>query len=59
MPSARPGALLVWEHVLDDVGGLPGARGVDPEVPTRWLVDIPGGVRTVYVWGLLQQVSDG
>ncbi len=56
VPPARPGALLVWEHVLDDVVGLPGARSVDPEVPTRWIVDLPG-VRSVYVWGLLQQVT--
>jgi hypothetical protein len=42
--------------VLDDVVGLPGARSVDPEVPTRWIVDLPG-VRSVYVWGLLQQVT--
>ena len=57
VPPARPDGLLVWEHVLDDVVDLPGARGVDPEVPTRWEVHLPDGVRTVYVWGLLQQVS--
>ncbi len=57
VPPARPGDLLVWEHVLDDVVDLPGARSVDPEVPTRWEVHLPGGVRTVYVWGLLQQVT--
>jgi hypothetical protein len=58
VPPALAGALRVWEHVLDDVVGLPGARGVDPEVPTRWELHLPGGLRTVYVWGLLQQVSD-
>ncbi|SOC51741.1 hypothetical protein SAMN05660748_3831 [Blastococcus aggregatus] len=38
--------LRVWEHVLDDVVVLPGARSVDP-----------GGVRTTFVWGLLQRVD--
>src|SRR4051812_25664111 len=59
VPPARAGALAVWEHVLDDVIRLPGARSVDPEVPTRWEVHLPGGLRTVYVWGLLQQVTGG
>jgi hypothetical protein len=57
--AARDGALLVWEHVLDDVVGLPGARSVDPEVPTRWEVHLPGGMRTDFVWGLLQRVTRG
>jgi hypothetical protein len=57
VPPAGAGRLLVWQHVLDDVVGLPGARGVDPEVPTRWEVHLPGDVRTVHVWGLLQQVA--
>jgi hypothetical protein len=59
VPPAAAHRLLVWEHVLDDVAGLPGARGVDPEVPTRAVVHLPGGVRTVFVWGLLQQVTRG
>jgi hypothetical protein len=57
VPPAGAGDLLVWQHVLDDVVDLPGARSVDPEVPTRWEVHLPGSVRTVYVWGLLQQVT--
>ena len=57
VPPAHAGALLVWEHVLDDVVDLPGARSVDPEVPTRWEVHLPGGLRTVHVWGLLQRVT--
>ena len=59
VPAAHADRLLVWQHVLDDVVGLAGARSVDPEVPTRWEVHLPGGLRTVYVWGLLQQVSGG
>jgi hypothetical protein len=47
----------VWEHVLDDVVGLPGARSVDPGVVTRWEVHLPGGIRARFVWGLLQEVS--
>ena len=54
---ARAGALVVWEHVLDDVVALPGARSVDPGAPTRWEVHLPGGVRAQFVWGLLQQVK--
>ena len=54
---ARAGALGVWEHVLDDVVGLPGARSVDPRVVTRWEVHLPGGVRARFVWGLLQEVT--
>ena len=57
VPPARAGALAVWEHVLDDVVGLPGARSVDPGFPTRWEVHLPGGVRATFVWGLLQRVS--
>jgi hypothetical protein len=48
---------VVWEHVLDDVIGLPGATSVDPGVVTRWEVHLPGGLRTTFVWGLLQRVS--
>ena len=57
VPPARPGALRVWEHVLDDVIGLPGAESVDPQVVTRWDVRLPGGRRARFVWGLLQQVA--
>ncbi|RZU33573.1 hypothetical protein [Blastococcus saxobsidens] len=56
VPAASPGRLLVWEHVLDDVVGLPGAVAVDPGVVPRWEVRLPGGERAVFVWGLLQQV---
>ena len=41
----------------DDVVALPGARSVDPGVVTRWLVELPGGVRATFVWGLLQRVD--
>jgi hypothetical protein len=59
VPPARPGRLLVWQHVLDDVVGLPGAESVDPGVVSRWDVRLPGGQRARFVWGLLQQVSRG
>ena len=54
---AGTSALRVWEHVLDDVIGLPGAASVDPGVVTRWEVHLPGGERAQFVWGLLQQVT--
>jgi hypothetical protein len=57
VPLARRGALRVWEHVLDDVVGLPGAQSVDPGVVTRWEVHLPGGARARFVWGLLQEVA--
>jgi len=57
LPRARAGALRVWEHVLDDVIGLPGAVSVDPGVATRWEVHLPDGTRAQFVWGLLQQLS--
>ena len=56
VPPARAGELLVWEHVLDDVVDLPGARSVDPGVATRWEVHLPGGEQAAFVWGLLQEV---
>ena len=56
VPAAATGDLRVWEHVLDDVVGLPGARSVDPGVATRWEVDLPCGIRACFVWGLLQGV---
>ena len=57
VPPASAGDLRIWEHVLDDVVLLPGARSVDPGVVTRWAVELPDGSRTLFVWGLLQQVS--
>jgi hypothetical protein len=57
VPPAAADDLRVWEHVLDDVVGLPGARSVDPGVVTRWAVELPGGVRAAFVWGLLQRVD--
>jgi hypothetical protein len=57
VPRATAGFLRVWEHVLDDVIALPGAVRVDPGVPTREEVHLPDGVRTAFVWGLLQRVT--
>ena len=57
VPRASHASLRVWEHVLDDVVGLPGAESVDPDVVSRWEVHLPGGVRASFVWGLLQRVS--
>jgi hypothetical protein len=57
VPAASAGDLRVWEHVLDDVVGLPGAESVDPGVVTRWEIHLPGGVRATFVWGLLQRVD--
>jgi hypothetical protein len=57
VPAASAGDLRVWEHVLDDVVGLPGAVGVDPGVVTRWEIHLPGDVRAAFVWGLLQRVD--
>ena len=59
VPAATTTDLRVWQHVLDDVIALPGARSVDPWVVTRWAVHLPGGVRASFVWGLLLQVSAG
>ncbi|MCZ2823319.1 MULTISPECIES: hypothetical protein [unclassified Modestobacter] len=59
VPAATPDALRVWEHVLDDVLGLPDAAGVDPGVPSRFEVHLPRGLRAQFVWGLLQRVDDG
>jgi hypothetical protein len=56
VPRAARGRLRVWDHVLDDVVALPGARSVDPVVASRWEVHLPGGVRSRFVWGLLQEV---
>ena len=59
VPPADRDGLRVWEHVLDDVVPLPGAESIDPGVATRWEIHLPGGVRAVFVWGLLLQVSSG
>lgn len=58
VPPAAADALLVWEHTLDDVVDLPEARSVDPGVVTRWEIELPGGRRGMFVWGLLQRVTD-
>jgi hypothetical protein len=55
VPPAGAG-LRVWEHVVEDVSGLPGAVDVDPRVVTRWEVHLADGTRAQFVWGLLQQV---
>lgn len=56
VPRASTGRLLVWNHVLDDLVGLPGAMHVDPGVPTRDEVRLADGRRARFVWGLLQEV---
>jgi hypothetical protein len=57
VPPAGPGCLLIWEHTLDDVVGVPGAVIVDPGVVTRWEVHLASGERAAFVWGLLQRVG--
>jgi hypothetical protein len=64
VPPASPPDLRVWEHVLDDVVGLPGARWPRPEARAElarreWdgVLLLPGGVRAAFVWGLLQRVD--
>ena len=57
VPPASSTDLRVWEHVLDDVVGLPGALSADPGVVTRWEIHLPDGVRAAFVWGLLQRVD--
>lgn len=56
VPAAAAGRLLVWQHTLDDVVGLPGVVRRDPGVVTREELALPGGERAAFVWGLLQQV---
>ena len=56
VPRAADGRLRVWEHVVADVSGLPGAEEVDPQVVTRWEVRLPSGDTAAFVWGLLQAV---
>jgi hypothetical protein len=46
----------VWEHVVEEVAALPGATQVDPGIPPRWEVHLPGEVRAEFVWGLLPRV---
>ncbi len=58
VPPAAEGRLRVWEHVVADVSGLPGAVDVDPQVVTRWEVRLPSGTTAAFVWGLLQQWQD-
>ena len=55
MPPAAEGRLRVWEHVVADVSGLPGAVDVDPQVVTRWEVRLPSGTTAALVRGLLQR----
>src|SRR5215211_1562510 len=64
VPPASATGLRVWEHVLDDVVGLPGAGWPRPEARAELarrerdgVLYLPGGVRAAFVWGLLQQVS--
>jgi hypothetical protein len=64
VPAASAHDLRVWEHVLDDVVGLPGARWPRPEARVElarreWdgVLLLPGGVRALFVSGLLQGVD--
>jgi hypothetical protein len=57
VPPATARDLRVWEHVLDDVIAVPGARSAGPGVPTRQDVLLPGDVRAAFVWGLLLKVT--
>jgi hypothetical protein len=57
VPRAAAGRLLVWQHVVDDLMGLPDAVRADPGVPARDEVRLPDGRRARFVWGLLQEVS--
>ena len=53
-PAPRRHALTPWNCVVGDaVAAIPDARQVNPEVPSRWLVQA-GGERLVFVHGLLQ-----
>jgi hypothetical protein len=56
VPPPTPDGLRIWEHVVEEVAALPGAVDVDPGVHSRWEVHLPDGVRTEFVWGLLQRV---
>ena len=55
-----PPEIEPWSCVLGDVlAHVPGAREVDPDVPSRWLVEIDHAGRTWQLWfvyGLLQAV---
>jgi len=60
VPPASPGDLRVWHHVLDDVVELrprPEARAELARREGDGVLLLPGGVRTSFVWGLLQRVS--
>ena len=53
-----PPELEPWSCVVGDVlARLPGAREIDPDVPTRWLVEVDHAGTTWQLWfvyGLLQ-----
>lgn len=60
VPPATAGRLLVWKHTLDDVVNVwprPEARAELARREKDGVLLVPGGVRTTFVWGLLQQVS--
>ncbi|SEP01058.1 hypothetical protein [Trujillonella endophytica] len=57
IPAAGPDRLLVWQHVVDDVAAVPGARHVGADTPAHWEVALPDGRRARFVWGLLQRVA--
>jgi hypothetical protein len=57
VPRAARTRLRIWEHVLDDVVGMPDAESGDPGVVSRWEIHLPGGLRASFVWGLLQRVT--
>jgi hypothetical protein len=53
-PLGPPAGLAPWSCVVGDVlVTYPEAQQIDPEVPSRWLVDV-AGVRLWFVYGLLQ-----
>jgi hypothetical protein len=58
LPAAP--ALRPWSCVVGDaLASLPGAREIDPDVPTRWLVEVDQAGTTWQLWlvyGLLQAV---
>jgi hypothetical protein len=56
VPRASASRLLVWQHVVDDLMGLPGAVRADPGVPTRDEVRLTDGRRARFVRGLLQEI---
>ncbi|WP_147262022.1 hypothetical protein [Blastococcus sp. TF02A-26] len=58
IPRAGLDRLLTWQHVVDDVAAVPGARHAGADMPAHWAVDLPDGRRARFVWGLLQEVRD-